>query len=52
LGRLKTICSCHAIALNESYHQNSFMNLLNRSKTMVQDTDLSFKDGQSVGAGI
>ncbi len=51
-GRLAVIRGYDAIVLNQSYQQNSFMNLLNRSKTIVQDTDLGFKDGQKIGAGI
>ncbi|NDJ20979.1 DUF3626 domain-containing protein [Nostoc sp. B(2019)] len=50
-GRYAVVKGVDAVALNNSYEKDSFMNLLNRSKVNVQDTDLSFKVGQTIGVG-
>jgi hypothetical protein len=51
-GRLAVIRGYDAVALNNSYQANSFMLLLNRSKVMVQDTDIDFATGQKIGVGV
>lgn len=49
-GRFAVIRGHDAIALDMSYAKNTFMNLLNRSKVLVQDTDLSYADAMDKGA--
>lgn len=49
-GRFGVIRGVDAIALDQSYEPKTFMNLLNRSKVMVQDTELTYKDGSKKGA--
>ncbi|WP_292798840.1 hypothetical protein [Nostoc sp. NMS7] len=51
-GRYAITHGIDAIALNKSYQPNTFMNLLNRSKVTVQDTNLKFTDGQKKGVGV
>ena len=48
-GRFATIRGYDAIALERSYQPDVFMNLLNRSKVIVQDANLTFKDGKAGG---
>lgn len=48
-GRLAVIRGYDAVALNGSYQADAFMLLLNRSKVMVQDKDISFATGQKSG---
>lgn len=48
-GRFAVIRGYDAIALDQSYAKDTFMNLLNRSKVLVQDTDLSYADAMKKG---
>ncbi|MBW4675938.1 MAG: DUF3626 domain-containing protein [Desmonostoc geniculatum HA4340-LM1] len=50
-GRYAVARGVDAIALNNSYEKDSFMNLLNRGKVIVQDKDLSYADGKKKGTG-
>ncbi|RCJ20156.1 hypothetical protein A6S26_05390 [Nostoc sp. ATCC 43529] len=50
-GRYAVTRGVDAVALNNSYEKDSFMNLLNRGKVIVQDKDLSYADGKKKGTG-
>jgi hypothetical protein len=49
-GRFGVIRGVDAVALNNSYEPKTFMNLLNRSKVLVQDSELAYNDGKQKGA--
>lgn|GEM_PF-5108507 len=51
-GRYAVVRGIDAVALNNSYEKKSFMNLLNRSKVVVQDENLSYADGKKKGVGV
>ncbi len=51
-GRYAVIKGYDAVALDNSYEPNTFMNILNRSKTFVQDTNLSYNEGKRKGVGL
>ncbi|MCC5636303.1 DUF3626 domain-containing protein [Nostoc sp. CHAB 5844] len=51
-GRYAVVKGIDAVALNNSYEKDSFMNLLNRGKVIVQDENLSYADGKKKGIGV
>lgn len=50
-GRYATLRGYDAIQLNKSYEPDRFMNLLNRSKVMIQSNELDYKTGLKKVAG-
>lgn len=50
LGRFAVIRGYDAIALDNSYEPNTFMNLLNRSKVTIQKDPLDWKQAKKTGA--
>jgi hypothetical protein len=50
LGRYAVARGYDAVALNQSYEANTFMNLLNRSKVIIDRDPLTYQQGQKTGA--
>lgn len=50
LGRFGVVRGYDAIALDQSYEPNTFMNLLNRSKVVIQQDPLSYNQAKKTGA--
>lgn len=50
LGRFGVVRGYDAIALDRSYEPNTFLNLLNRSKVVIQKDELPYSQGKKTGA--
>ena len=50
LGRFAVIQGVDAVALDQSYEPDTFMNLLNRSKVVIQKDELKYSKAMKTGA--